>query len=163
MRSTIAIVWGIIALVLVNVSVWNKEHLLANGQVVYLQLAPVDPRSLMQGDYMALRFSIATRLDPSMLSRSGNLVVTLDERRVAAFRRVDDGQPLAPNELRLRYRLRNAAVKFATNAFFFQEGDAQLYANAAYGEFRVADNGDLLLTGLRATDLHRLGPPERSD
>jgi len=31
----------------------------ARRQVVYLELAPVDPRSLIQGDYMALRFALA--------------------------------------------------------------------------------------------------------
>ncbi|MFX7329222.1 GDYXXLXY domain-containing protein, partial [Acinetobacter baumannii] len=34
----------------------QKEMLLKEGQLVLLPLAPVDPRSLMQGDYMALRY-----------------------------------------------------------------------------------------------------------
>lgn len=50
-------------------------------------------------------------------------------------------------------------VKFATNAFFFQEGHAKYYAGARYGEFRVAPSGELLLTHLRDEKLERLGPP----
>ena len=37
-----------------NWSVYQKEQTLKDGQLVLLQLAPVDPRSLMQGDYMRL-------------------------------------------------------------------------------------------------------------
>jgi uncharacterized membrane-anchored protein len=47
-------------------------------------------------------------------------------------------------------------VKFATNAYFFQEGTAARYEPARYGEFRVAPDGDLLLTGLRGKDLEPL-------
>ena len=35
-----------------NWSVYKKEQTLKDGQLILLQLAPVDPRSLMQGDYM---------------------------------------------------------------------------------------------------------------
>ena len=39
-----------------NWSVYQKEQTLKEGQLVLLQLAPVDPRSLMQGDYMRLNY-----------------------------------------------------------------------------------------------------------
>jgi uncharacterized membrane-anchored protein/uncharacterized membrane protein len=39
-----------------NVGAWQRERVLASGRVVLLALAPVDPRSLMQGDYMALNY-----------------------------------------------------------------------------------------------------------
>jgi len=61
--------WHIIILNLVlllgyfNYSVIKKEKLLDNGQLVLLELAPVDPRSLMQGDYMALRYRISDIFD----------------------------------------------------------------------------------------------------
>ena len=47
-------------------------------------------------------------------------------------------------------------MKFATNAFFFQEGTAKRYEAARYGEFRVASDGELLLTGLRGKELQPL-------
>jgi len=37
-----------LALIAVNVSIWQKEQLLKQGAVMILPLAPVDPRSLMQ-------------------------------------------------------------------------------------------------------------------
>ena len=36
----------------------TKEEILKNGKLVLLKLAPVDPRSLMQGDYMILNYEI---------------------------------------------------------------------------------------------------------
>jgi len=165
MRSAIAAGTCALALILVNVAIADKERLLAHGKIVYLELAPVDPRSLMQGDYMALRFRIVNDAGTNGLvtdgrpgSADGRIVAAIDERSIAGFRRLDNGQPLAPDEIALRYRVRGGQVKFATNAFFFQEGTGNLYETARYGEFRVADNGDMLLTGLRDDDLRPLGP-----
>lgn len=159
MRSLIAVVACALSLGLVNYSIFAKERLLATGVVVMLELAPVDPRSLMQGDYMALSFRMGNDARTFLReekSADGHIVATLDERQVASFRRIHDGKPIASNELLLRYRLRNGGIKFATNAFFFEEGTARRYEPARYGEFRVAPDGELLLTGLRDKDLQRL-------
>jgi uncharacterized membrane-anchored protein len=57
--------------------------------------------------------------------------------------------------------VREGDVKFATNAYFFQEGTGNLYARARYGEFRVAPDGELLLTHLVGEKFERLGPSAR--
>ena len=43
------VLWLVLLLILgmTNWSIFEKEQLLANGQVVLLKLAPVDPRSLI--------------------------------------------------------------------------------------------------------------------
>jgi uncharacterized membrane-anchored protein len=132
---------------------------------VLLELAPVDPRSLMQGDYMALRFKAADdafgRFGRVKETADGRLIVKLDSRGVGTFVRRDGGEPLAEGEVALRYRVRDERVKFATNAYFFQEGHAAYYQAARYGEFRVAPSGELLLARLRDAKLERLEPPQR--
>lgn len=161
MRKLIAVLAGLIILLAVNFTIYQREKLLADGRVVLLELAPVDPRSLMQGDYMALRFKVATDAFPdwnvARESVDGRLVVTLDERGVASFKRIADSTPLAANEAVLQYRIRDNQVKFATNAFFFEEGSEQKYQIARYGEFRVSPDGEMLLTDLRGADLAVLG------
>ena len=160
MRSVLLIVTTFLLLVAVNFNVYQREQLIRNGRVVLLELAPVDPRSLMQGDYMALRFKVATQAFTSKNLKTlndGCLVVTLDERNVASFNRVDDSGKLADNEILLRYRIRDGRSKFATNAFFFQEGHAKDYENARFGEFRVSSDGDAILTQMRDEDLIVLG------
>jgi uncharacterized membrane-anchored protein len=158
MRSAIAIAACVVSLALVDWTIVRRERHLRDGRTVYLEIAPVDPRSLMQGDYMALRFRVADSLRGSEAGAGGYAVVNLDERGIAWFVRVDDGTPLEPNQLRLRYRVRDEQPKFATNAFFFQEGDADIYSAARYGEFRVDAAGELLLTHLCDDALERLGP-----
>jgi uncharacterized membrane-anchored protein len=49
-------------------------------------------------------------------------------------------------------------VKFATNAFSFQEGTAKNYGTARFGEFRVAPAGEMLLAAIRGKDLELLEP-----
>ncbi|MGQ0658385.1 MAG: GDYXXLXY domain-containing protein [Chromatiales bacterium] len=160
MRNALLAIATLLVLGVVTGAIVQKEKLLKDGRVILLELAPVDPRSLMQGDYMALRFEIATRIPTGeKTARDGYVIVTVDERAVGAFGRLDDGTPLAPREARMRYRIRNDEVKFATNAFFFQEGHAEVYAPARFGEFRVSESGDMLLTGLRDEDLQPLAPP----
>ncbi len=162
MRKAIVLIAGLLILVGVTVAISSKEQLLVSGRVVFLELAPVDPRSLMQGDYMALRFKITnevfgTRLDQRSMPSDGRVVLTVEENDVAKFKRLDDASPLAADEVAMQYRIRENKPKFATNAFFFQEGHAMDYAKARYGEFRVAGNGECILTGLRDENLAQLG------
>ena len=160
----------VLILALVNWSIWSKERHLAEGEVVFLELAPVDPRSLMQGDYMALRFGLANRVWSARYASAGSerdaadgyVIVRLDVQRVGHFERL--GSPaatLAEDEMLLRYRLRNGQVQFATDAFFFQEGHAGRYEPARYGQFRVDERGEPLLVALHDAELERLGEMER--
>lgn len=165
MRKTVALLAGLLVLVLANITIYNREQLLTEGRVVLLQLAPVDPRSLMQGDYMALRFAVANDAFDSSNAREnrpdGQIVLKLDERSIGTLARLDDGSALKDTEIRMRYRIRNGQAKFATNAFFFQEGDAKKYEAARYGEFRVTTDGEAILTNLRDNDANLLGEAER--
>ncbi|WP_293267743.1 GDYXXLXY domain-containing protein [Neptunomonas sp.] len=152
---------GMMCLVLgaVNLTIFKKEQVLDSGKLVLLPLAPVDPRSLMQGDYMRLRFALQREAfrDKSAESEEGFILVKLDENSVGQFTGFYQGEILADNQVKMQYRVRDGKVKFATNAFFFQEGTANDYSQARYGEFRVASNGELLLNNLRDKDYKILG------
>lgn len=169
MASKIALVALIIILGIVNWSIAGKEKHLAEGRIVYLELAPVDPRSLMQGDYMALRFRIAnevydalpktdksTRWRQDVEATDGYVVVSLNEKNIGSFKGLHKDKALSKNEILMRYRVRNGEVKFATNAFFFQEGHGKFYQPALYGQFRVDNKGELLLASMHDKDLKKL-------
>jgi len=160
MRNAVLLLTAAIVLVLVNVSIWQREGLITSGRTVLLELAPVDPRSLMQGDYMALRFKVANDAFPQGRIegvKDGRIVLAVDPRSVGTFRRFDDGRA-ADDEALLRYRVRNGQPKFATNAFFFQEKQGEFYQGARYGEFRVDPDGEAILVALRGAELQALGP-----
>jgi len=164
MRKVIAAVVGLIILVGVNYTIYSREQLLRNGQIVLLELAPVDPRSLMQGDYMALDFAInrvAFTVTSTDALKDGDLVAWRDKNNVAHFKRFADKTPVRSDEILLHYRVRDGLPKFATNAYFFQEGTSEEYVSARYGEFRVSANGDLILTKLRDQQFAALGVGSR--
>ena len=136
-----------------NYAIWGKERIIRNGETIYLDLAPVDPRSLMQGDYMALRFRLATSIETARSESSSerSAPLTLDERRVATLDSTGNGA------LRIAYRIRSGHVWLGTNAFFFAEGTADRYAAARYGEFKLdRASGEAVLVGLRDENLKAL-------
>lgn len=151
--------WGGLVLVLgvVNVSAVGRERVLREGTRVFLPLAPVDPRSLMQGDYMRLRYDLEREVHeaaPELSDGAGLLVLLLDERGVAHLARVAEaGESPGAGEVLLRYRRHGAKITVGPDAFFFQEGQADRYARSAFAEVRVSPDGDLVLRGLCAGDL----------
>lgn len=164
MRRALILLAGLAVLGFVNFGIYQRERLLTEGRIVLLKLSPVDPRSLMQGDYMRLNFEAADQAFP--WQRRGNLadghvVVAMDGRGVGHFRRLADARPLAPGEVALRYRIRGGRPAFATDAYFFEEGQADALATAAYGEFRVGADGEMILTRLRDDRLRALGAESR--
>ncbi|KAA0891152.1 GDYXXLXY domain-containing protein [Pusillimonas sp. ANT_WB101] len=202
---------------LANATIYQKEQILAHGERVVLELAPVDPRSLMQGDYMALRFGVAQKLgrwlmaEPAHDAEAGTLVgqrrgymllrpdadgvfqlvgrsANADGTGALSFSPVDlvsprqaDGAAIvgdntAPavdhkskpdgsvkqdgtaavsdHAVVLAYRLApHGEVHIGTDAWFFPEGQADRYAQARYGEFRVSKQGTGIL--LRLLDEQR--------
>jgi len=161
--NKIAVAALFLILIIVNWSIATKETHLGEGKIIYLKLAPVDPRSLMQGDYMALRFDLSREVstalhqfDDDLKPSSGFVLATLDDKLVATFKSIYSNQKLNKNEILLQFRVRNEKVKFATNAFFFQEGHAQYYESAQFGQFRVNGDGELLLVAMFDETMEKL-------
>ena len=157
------VLWAVLAVVLVlaNWSIIGKERVLANGEIMLLDLAPRDPRSLLQGDYMTLRYALAQRIMSELdapFSATGVAVVSLDENAVASFVRLNASGLLAPDERLLQYRKRGESLRIAGEAFFFQEGHDEVYSSARYGEVSVDASGEAVLVGLRDREFNRLGP-----
>ena len=157
------VIFGGLALVVVAlvVLVLDKERILTRGTPLLLELAPVDPRSLMQGDYMVLDYALSQNISAfgSREDDEGRLVLREDERGVGQLVRHHAGEPLEPGQLLLHYKVRGHRVRLGAESFFFQEGHADHYARAKYGELRVADDGTSVLVGLRDAELQPLGPP----
>lgn len=164
---------GAVAVGLVHRDVHDKEQVIAQGQKIYLQLVPRDPRSLMQGDYMALNFEIpeavALKLreqDDLGLGHNALVVAQLDERGVAkVLRLAQEGEPMAAREIRLPLKRLKDGWTVVTDAYFFPEGLGEPFKHARFGEFRALPDGRALLVGLADEALQpivpaRLEPPE---
>jgi len=150
MRNALLVGGLVLVLAVPNFAIVQKERLLASGTPMLVELAPVDPRSLIQGDYMRLDYAIARTLSSGGIPRDGQLVVRLDNSGVARFVRLHSKDTLlGPGEHLLLYRRRGNRTRIGTDAFFFQEGHASRYAGARYGELRVDPSGGSVLVGLR--------------
>lgn len=147
-------------LVAANTGIWQKENLIAAGRPVFVEIAPVDPRSLMQGDYMLLAFRLPRNLDNLTADagrrRAARVIGAVDPRGVVHLTRFDDNTPLGPGEISLPLVTRHHRLTLVTDAWYFKEGEAQRWARAKYGEFRVDASARALLVGLRGPELEPL-------
>ena len=142
-------------------SIYQKEQTLRDGQLVLFELAPVDPRSLMQGDYMSLRYREATSdlLGDTQVATHGYAVLNIDSNRVARIVRLKDAlEPLNDNELIINYKIVNDRLFLGAESFFFEEGQDTLYQKATYGGLKVNAKGESLLVGLYDKDFLLIKP-----
>lgn len=152
---------ALLALGLVNGLIWQKESLIAQGRPVFVSLAPVDPRSLIQGDYMRIAYAL-----PSVPVVDG--IIGPWQRRPRVEGAVDARGVLGPARLLspddaptpglqvLELSPVNGRWTLVSDAWYFAEGQEPVFRTAAYGEFRVMPDGRALLVGLADKDLRRL-------
>lgn len=148
----------ILLLIYFNCSVVKKEELLKNGHLVLLELAPVDPRSLMQGDYMSLQYKITEDFNTERNVKRGYCVFRLDSNGVAnSVRFQKELRPLNEGEHLIEYTSPNPwNVNIGAESFFFQEGQAEKYGKAKYGGVKIDKSGNSLLIGLYDKQLRKI-------
>lgn len=152
----------------------NYQNILNNGTQIILKLAPVDPRSIMQGDYMQLNYELRTTAN-SLLDKGqyDSIKIKQNNRYWLILKKDNDGiwnlyaitdnlseaQELLfknPEMVFLSAKLRDDSLDWGANTWFFAEGTAVVYEQAKYGVLRVNQHGTALLEGLLDADLHAL-------
>jgi len=133
-----------------NHGVFKKEQLMDQGRLVLMELAPVDPRSLLQGDYMQLDYALGRSMASDSLPTKGLAALEIDDRGLAhGIRAIGSLEELRPGELPIKYSKRSwGGMKIGAESFFFQEGKAEKYEAAKYGGIKVDPKGNILLVGL---------------
>ena len=155
---------AVLAVLVANGAIWQKENLIAHGTQVFVPLAPVDPRSLMQGDYMRLNFAAINDTTLPLLAdlrgKRPYLVVKRDPRGVARVVRLHTADiALVTDEMLLELTPKDGRWVVVTDAWFFKEGDAALWQTAKFGEFRVLPDGRALLVGMADANLKAITTP----
>ncbi|QIL71322.1 DUF4401 domain-containing protein [Diaphorobacter sp. HDW4B] len=141
---------------LVNWDVRGKEQVIANGQPVLVKLVPVDPRSLMQGDYMALRFDLPPQVQQGLketllpVARVRASLGVKGEAKVLGL--LADGEKVGAGEIILPLKQLKGQWVLVTDAYFFPEGTGVVFERAKFGDFRVLPDGRALLVGLADKD-----------
>lgn len=150
------VVGAVLALGLVNWDVRGKEQVIAQGQRILVPLIPVDPRSLMQGDYMALNFALPFEMREKLkdiVSASQLVRASVDDQGVATILGLLTAtEPLQQGELALPLKRLKGQWVLVTDAYFFPEGQGRHFEQTRYGDFRVLPDGRALLVGLADGD-----------
>ncbi|HLV31527.1 MAG TPA: GDYXXLXY domain-containing protein [Chitinispirillaceae bacterium] len=148
-RKIILLISVLFVFIAVGTSVKNREDLLDSGEVFLFRLAPVDPRSILQGDYMTLNYRITSGTHAKNIPSRGYIVFQADSLNIAdRIRFQEKPEPLNSNERIIKYYAHKRNISIGSESFFFQEGDADLYAKARFGGIKVAKNGTSILFGL---------------
>ncbi|MDX2027182.1 MAG: GDYXXLXY domain-containing protein [Alphaproteobacteria bacterium] len=160
MKKSLFLIVSLAVFAIFNYGIYEKEQIKVHGQTVFLELAPVDPRSLMQGDYMRLRYAVerTTSSDINGPKKRGYMVIAPDDRGIARFVHFYGGESLQPGVRLLHYHEEYGGVRIVPDSFMFQEGQAELYRNAKYGEFKFDSAGHYILVGLADEKLQRIMP-----
>ncbi|MDP1723551.1 MAG: GDYXXLXY domain-containing protein [Alphaproteobacteria bacterium] len=160
MKKIILLLATITIFVFFNYNIYVKENIIENGEKIFLELRPVDPRSFMQGDYMALRFKIEedARFNANeSVPLKGKIEVTINEQKIGHFDKLYIGGDLNANQRLFDYRLTNLGINIIPDSFMFQEGHASFYEKAKYGVFKFIGH-EYLLTGLADEHLNEIKP-----
>jgi uncharacterized membrane-anchored protein len=135
---------GIIVVATVQASVlcwmiYERAHLLSSGREIVLEVVPVDPRSLFQGDYVTLSYPISRVDTPSgrQLRRGTVIYVTLqrsaNDTWTVAQTSTTPPAATSPNQIVLKGRVQyfsaatdrtpaQSSVDYGIETFFVPEG-----------------------------------------
>lgn len=133
-----------------------KHYAIATGTEVVLQGAPVDPRSLMQGDYAILNYEIAVVPDryKDSFETGDDMIVLLTKRDQvweATEYLTDDWVARLRNEVFIRGEMQsNGSIDFGIGTYFVPEGKGRIVEQARDLKIRVSlsDDGDATVVGV---------------
>lgn len=132
---------------------YKSEQIISNGQDIYLKLAPRDPRSIMQGDYMSLNMDINNQIREyivnetygshdhwtddqiEVLCKSQYVVITTDSCNVVRLQ--DAIHPKYENEMIIKLKHEGTYPIVPIKSFFFEEGSEKKYSAAKYAHVKV--------------------------
>ena len=156
MRKILIVAVAMLIITAINFKIYQIEHFLKYGKSIYLKLAPVDPRSLMQGDYMALRYDVENKLRDANLEDKKKIVLTLDKNRVAKIKSLSDTAKLGKDEFIVSLNKKPYRVELElAHRYYFQEGKSKKYQKAVYGKFKT-DGSKMILVNLVDKDFKDL-------
>ena len=158
MRNKIVLLCLFIILIVFNFSIYQKEQIKSKGDEVYLKLRPVDPRSLLQGDYMRLAYEVEREIEKKESAKNGKVVLGVNEKKEGYFVKFYKGEELGKNQMLFSYGKHWGRLVLKPNTFLFQEGHRQLYEQAKYAIFKFNDKREILLFGLADKDKKIIKP-----
>ena len=169
-KKILLIINIVILFVVTGFSANKEEGYKKSNSYFYLELAPVDPRSLLQGDYMTLNYDITDKAQEIIFNgiydskdennkfldmRKGYIVVSLDENKVAKFVKLSKEKTDEKDLLFIAFKSDGFNVNINANSYLCQEGTGDKYENARYSKVVLIGN-NLRLIDLRDKDFKEI-------
>lgn len=138
----------------------SSERLLTTGSIVKLELQPIDPRSLLQGDYVNLRYAISELpdevsqdLDEYPMRGRIEIVLAKNAQGLHVFDRLyTSGETLGPDEIVINGKKEAYSwnqITYGIENFFIPEGSGlEVEQNAHFAYIRIGSNGNAMLERL---------------
>ena len=98
-----------------------KEEKNLKKATFYIKTVPVDPRSLIQGDYMVLNYDIAesARMEIGNI-RKGYIRIKINDLKIAEFIRIDEEYlPPSNNEISIQFQKNGSNIDIGVNSYLF--------------------------------------------
>ena len=180
-KKILLIINIVILFVVTGFSANKEESYKKLDSYFYLELTPVDPRSLLQGDYMTLNYDIIDKASDFIYNnrtyiydgenenevdeirelrkladaKRAYIAVRLDKNRVARYVKITKEKTDEKDLLFIAYKTNGFDVNINVNSYLFQEGTGDKYENARYS--KVVLVGDKLrLVDLRDKDFKEI-------
>lgn len=153
MKKLLVVLNLILLIVVFGYSVIKEENNLKKN-TFYIKTSPVDPRSLIQGDYMVLNYNItdSARIEAVNI-RKGYIRIKINDLKIAEFIRVDkEYVPPSNNEISIQFQKNSSNIDIGVNSYLFQEGTGNKFQKAQYAEVIELKNGKLRLKSLLDKD-----------
>lgn len=160
MRNKKMIILLVSCLVILTMLILKNEKHLQQSKSIFIALEPVDPRSLLQGDYMLLRYNLQWSAEKNLENQIQN------RRKFLAYVQLDENNQVIKTQLNDQIGFKPlwltnpnnqlAQLYPAANSFLFAEGLAHCYADAQYAELKVNQRGEVMLFDLRGENLQPL-------
>lgn len=146
----------LVLIIVALIHIFKSEQIISTGQDIYLKLAPKDPRSIMQGDYMTLNMDINNKIRTYIHEETNffegdysdwrkektkelcllqYVVISKDSSNVVRLQ--DNIKPKSENEVIIRLSHEDKYPIVPIKSFFFEEGSGDKYSDAQYAHVKV--------------------------
>ena len=144
----------IVQLFILVILIFQKETILRNGTDIILKVEPVDPRSLLQGDYVELSYNIS-QVESENFSQQVYVLVEKDAKGIYQIKEIYDTieeareEKTEENQAILTGKSNGETITYGIEHFFIEEGTGrEVEQNAKYAKIRVGSNGDAILISI---------------
>ena len=180
-KKILLIINIVILFVVTGFSANKEESYKKLDSYFYLELTPVDPRSLLQGDYMTLNYDITDKASDFIYNnrtyiydgeneneveeirelrkladaKRAYIAVRLDENKVAKFVKITKEKTDEKDLLFIAYKTDGFNVDINASSYLFQERTGDKYQNTRYSKVVLVGN-NLRLIDLRDKDFKEI-------